>query len=357
MRRLWLSLSLLGALVAAPRAALAEGSIWQRAREPELRRAAEAVEQIERLMAMGEESDSPQAGRDFALAAVAAGELAGASRLPGARLRCVFGRALLEAGNYRRAAEVLSRAVDELVPGPLAASCYSTYGLALAYLGETKREIEAFTRALAFAERRIQRAHLLYNRADARMAEGQLAAAIEDYRSAIAIGQQPETTALAYYGLAVALDRYGDLPAAWQALEAAHRITSPFSGLPGIDLLDAPGVFFVPDYDKHYYRGLSHMAAARSAATDEERRNHLERALVHWGAFLDAGEKAQDRYLENARLHELMCRRELEKLAQVKRPPRAGSGSRPPRPRRPRRQGADSARDRARRTRRSRRAP
>ncbi len=161
------------------------------------------------------------------------------------------------------------------LPGPLAASCYYSYGLSLAYLGDAKGEITAFTRALAFTEGRGPRANLLYNRADARVAEGQLAEAIDDYRNAIALANHPEITALAYYGLAVALDRYGDLPAAWVALESAHRVAPPFSGLPGADILDAPSVFFVPAYEKDYYRALSLMALARAADSAAERRELL----------------------------------------------------------------------------------
>jgi tetratricopeptide (TPR) repeat protein len=313
VRRFWLSLSLLSALSALPRPAHADATLWQRAREPELARSEALADKLERLLTMGDASRSPGVARDFALAAVAAADLAGASRLPGARLKCLLGEVLVRADFPRRARDLLADVVDELPPGPLAATCYYSYGLALAYLGDAKGEIVAFTRALAFTEGRGPRANLLYNRADARVAEGELAAAIDDYRRAIALANHPEITALAYYGLAVALDRYGDLPAAWVALESAHRVAPPFGGLPGSDLLDAPSVFFVPAYEKEYYRALSRMAAARSADNAGERREHTRRALEHWEAFIVAAEPANDRYLENARLHALACRRELEK--------------------------------------------
>ena len=315
MRRFWVSLSLLGALSAFSPEAAADASLWQRAREPELARSEALADKLERLLTMGDASRSPGVARDFALAAVAAADLAGASRLPGARLKCLLGEVLVRAEFPRRARDLLAEVVEELPPGPLAASCYYSYGLSLAYLGDAKGEIKAFTRALAFTEGRGPRANLLYNRADARVAEGQLAEAIDDYRNAIALPNHPEITALAYYGLAVALDRYGDLPAAWVALEAAHRVAPPFSGLPGADLLDAPSVFFVPAYEKDYYRALSQMALARAADSAAERREHLLRALEHWEAFIVAAERANDRYLENARLHAFACRRELEQIS------------------------------------------
>jgi tetratricopeptide (TPR) repeat protein len=314
VRSFWLKLSLLGALLSISFEASADSSLWQRARDPELARSEALADKLERMLALGEASRSAVVARDFALAAVAAADLAGANRLPGARLKCLLGEVLIRADFPRRARDVLSRVVDELPPGPLAASCYYSYGLALAYLGETKAEIQAFTRALAYTEGRGPRANLLYNRADARVAEGQLAEAIDDYRSAIALAVHPELAALAYYGLAVALDRYGDLPAAWLALDSAHRISPPFSAFPGRDILDAPSVFFVPPYEKEYYRALSRMAVARSASSQTERREHLARALEHWEAFIAAGEPVNDRYLENARLHALTCRRELERM-------------------------------------------
>jgi tetratricopeptide (TPR) repeat protein len=313
VRRFFVSLSLIGVLTGAPRMASADANLWQRARDPELVRSEALADKLERLIIMGEASRSPGVARDFALAAVAAADLAGANRLPGARLKCLLGDVLLQADFPRRARELLADVVDELPAGPLSASCYYTYGLSLAHLGETRREIVAYTRALANAERRRLRADLFYNRGDARVREGELALAIDDYRSAIALSTHPDTTALSYYGLAVALDRYGDLPAAWAALESAHRVAQPFTGLPGGDILDAPGVFFVPPYEKEYYRALSRMAAARSATSEPERREHTERALEHWEAFIAVAEPANDRYLENARLHALACRRELER--------------------------------------------
>ncbi len=315
MRRFWISLSLLGVLTGSPRSAAADASLWQRARDPELARSEALADKLERLLIMGAASRSPAVARDFALAAVAAADLAGASRLPGARLKCLLGDVLLQADFPRRARDLLSGVVGELPPGPLAATCNYTYGLALAHLGETRSEIMAYTRALAYAERRRARADLFYNRGDARVREGQLALAIDDYRSAIALATHPDTTALAYYGLAVALDRYGDLPSAWVALDSAHRVGQPFTGLPGTDVLDAPGVFFVPAYEKEYYRALSLMARARSATNAAERREHTERALEHWDAFIAEAEPANDRYLENARLHALACRRALEQKA------------------------------------------
>ena len=41
----------------------------------------------------------------------------------------------------------------------------------------------------------------------------------------------------------------------------------------------------------------------------------LQRALEHWQAYVAAAEPANDRWLENARLHALACRRELERKA------------------------------------------
>ncbi len=188
-----------------------------------------------------------------------------------------------------------------------------SYGLSLAYLGDAKGEIKAFTGALAFTEGRGPRANLLYNRADAqgcrRAARGGHRRLPERDRS-----REPprDHGARLLRARGRARPIQGDLPSAWVALESAHRVAPPFSGLPGADILDAPSVFFVPAYEKDYYRALSRMAQARVASSASERREHLARALEHWEVFIAAAERANDRYLENARLHAFACRRELE---------------------------------------------
>jgi tetratricopeptide (TPR) repeat protein len=305
----------LALLLATPSAALAQPSLWQRARDPETARAEVVSRVIERLLDARSETRRDEAlERDFALAAVAAADLAGAEKLPGTRLRCLHGIALVDAGLYRRAHQVLSRAIADSPVGPLAVRCQFAASIAAAHLGHTAIEVEALTAAIELGFLPDEQAQSHCNRAEAWMRRGELQRSIADYRRGIALGTEPALQALCYYGLAVALDRGGDTPSAWQALDVALKIRLPLTAYESEDALELPDVFFVPDYEVHYYKALSRMAAARQAS-DEEKRELYTSALGHWQAYLSGGEQAADPWLTQARLHAATCRRKLDEPA------------------------------------------
>jgi tetratricopeptide (TPR) repeat protein len=107
------------------------------------------------------------------------------------------------------------------------------------------------------------------NSAEILMALGRLREAQDRYREAIRLeGQGPagrdrdENLALAYYGLAVALDRDEQSAAGREAIARALETD------PRLALLEAArdpdgGIFFVPPGDVHYYRGLALAVQAR----------------------------------------------------------------------------------------------
>ena len=93
----------------------------------------------------------------------------------------------------------------------------------------------------------------------------------------------------------------------------------PLSVYESEDALELPSVFFVPDYEIHYYKGLRHMAVARKLP-EQERPAHYERALRHWQEYVAAGEPQSDRWLTQARLHAGTCRRLLDEVRQQRKP-------------------------------------
>jgi hypothetical protein len=157
------------------------------------------------------------------------------------------------------------------------------------------------------------------------MVTGDLHAAIRDYRRAADLAQLPHAQALAHWGLGIALERDGDLPSALNAIRTAQGIKLPSPPYPASHALELPEVFFVPDYDIHYYRALGAMAEARSASELPARKLALSEAVAAWTEYVRRAEADGAPWIEHARMHRTRCERDL---AQVERLLRSAPGSR-----------------------------
>jgi tetratricopeptide (TPR) repeat protein len=114
------------------------------------------------------------------------------------------------------------------------------------------------------------------------MALGRLGEAAARYREAIRLEQalppgreRDQGLALAFYGLAVTLDRDDQAAASREAVGRAVALD------PRLRLLepdDASDVFFIPPGDQHYYRGLALRALARQDDATEAFRRFLKEA-------------------------------------------------------------------------------
>ena len=159
--------------------------------------------------------------------------------------------------------------------------------------------------------------------AEAEMRRGDLPAAIKGYEDAIRMAQEIRTQSsvasyvLAIWGLSVALDRYGDESG---ALREAKRAVSHDGKLAIIS--DEENVFFVPEYERDYYKGLGEIAIATDATTARERVQHLERAERRFSAYVRGAldtwtppigqtDLKEDRWLGRAKKHVLLIRAEL----------------------------------------------
>ena len=106
--------------------------------------------------------------------------------------------------------------------------------------------------------------------------------------------------ALAHWGLAVALDRSGDHSGAIRAATTALTYD------PNAKELNGPSVFFVPDYDRFWYRALGAMARATAANEPELRALWWDRATLLWQQYLDAA-SVDNRWVPIARLRHAFC--------------------------------------------------
>jgi tetratricopeptide (TPR) repeat protein len=209
---------------------------------------------------------------------------------------------------------LLERAVRDAPNSPLAAQGFANLAIAAAKLGDREAEHAAYLRALERTWEPDARASLLSNLAESDMARGDLSRAVREYRQAL-ISAQPDLVAGAYYGLAVALDRSGDLPAALSAAKRAISIQLPMSAFPSSSVLDLPNVFFTPSYEIHYYKALGAMAAAELAKDDVGRRDALADAAEHWSSYLVRAEVEQARWAPRAQLHKRSVERRLAQVA------------------------------------------
>lgn len=308
----------------------AQPSIWDTARSPRTLRAYQAFVSAERMQEHARDSfGDPRLQRDFTLTASALLELAGGAELGDARLSYMLGDLLLDplltVNRTRDARRLLTLALTQAPDSPLAAHGYFNLAIASAKLKQPKQEYAAYTRALELEYDPNMRATIFSNRAESSMVSGDLRAAIRDYRRAADLAQLPHAQALAHWGLGIALERDGDLPSALNAIQTARSIKLPSPPYPASHALDLPEVFFVPDYDIHYYRALGAMAEARAADAPAERKLALSEAVAAWTEYLRRAEAEDGEWLENARMHQARCQREL---ASVERQLRSAPASR-----------------------------
>ena len=164
-------------------------------------------------------------------------------------------------------------------------STHALFQLAVAHakLGQRDLELRAYGEYLARVEDPDDRYIALANRAESRFALGDTDAAIADYREAIALRPGRSGT-LARLGLAFSLDRLGDLTGALREAKEAEQ----GDGLPSE--LEHPFVFFVPPYEREWYRALVEAGRAELATTPSGKRFHWELAGQFYELYVHAAD-------------------------------------------------------------------
>lgn len=298
---LTIGLAVFALLQAAP--LFAAPSLWERTARPRAAAEERTRREVEHLLfeaeLFGLHSTIAQDRLSLACALLVE---AGAEKAEDLRLRFHFGRVLAWLGDNERAVLVLEPLVREAPSHPMASEARFRLAIAYLWLGRRDDEIAMYDAFLDRVSSKPARATALSNRAEARMAQGDLRAAIDDYRASLAIDLDPATL----YGLAVALDRSGDLTEA--LAEAGRAIVLD----PDDERLHADGVFFLPAYERHWYEAVDLMARARRAENPADAARFWEAASTRFTLYMkEAGDA--DRWFALARARRESCEAELRK--------------------------------------------
>jgi tetratricopeptide (TPR) repeat protein len=318
LRRALLALGVVAALAVPATRAGAAPSVWQRAKNAGEARLLVALER--RLDEMALAAREPDTAERIARAGVALIELARIDQPADPRLAFMMARVLLAADVNRNAdaERLLERAVGELPVSPLLAKAWLELGLLRALRGDPAAAVDAESRALELALDPDQRALAFCRRAAAEAELRALPRAESDYREAAAAAREPALQALARFGLGLVLERQGDLPAAYSVFEQGLAIALPISAYATDELLELPGAFFSPSYERFYVGALLAMTRARLEHDLRPRRIELEQAVADWDAYLLAA-RPDEAWVPNAKGHRERCMRELMRLPHARR--------------------------------------
>jgi tetratricopeptide (TPR) repeat protein len=227
------------------------------------------------------------------------------------RLLADLGEVYEELGMHRMAIQVLRPLVERAPSESFVEDAWLALAYAYAKTEDAQRERGAYIEYLKTAKHPRSRNVATLNLAEAEMRIGNLEASIEGYRAALEQANREvlsqETAILAVWGLAVALDRYGDARAAAEEAERAARLDE------GMHLIgEGENVFFAPAHERYWYLGLGWLATARASTSNEERINALTRAASAWQAYV-AKTQADDPWLPRAKQHLEVANKLLKK--------------------------------------------
>lgn len=287
----------------------ADTDIWDLAAVPRLSRDLAAYRDAERLFIASLRPGFDQDRRQLLAMAARALERADAVSSPDIRPRALLGRVLSRLAQLSppdqerevliRAARVLEQAIALSPDDPVAVEARFTLAVAWARLGEPLKEVAVYDQLLAREPSRQERAVVMMNQAEAFMVLGDLERSVAGYRGSIRLaGDQP----LAFWGLAVALDRNGDNPGAVAA--AANALTFD----PDASALHDPNVFFMPAHDRFWYDALGAMARARQEKDPELARLWWKAAAAFWGRYREQASD-DDRWGVAAESRRKLCER------------------------------------------------
>jgi tetratricopeptide (TPR) repeat protein len=220
-------------------------------------------------------------GKQLLLGARALLDTADAAHHPDPALRFFYGGVLASLADDAGTVAVLEPAVAAFPDHPDAADAYSRLAIAYARLQRREDESRAYQHYLARQTEPRLRTLALYNYGDALMSLGDLPRAAANYRSAIEIEPgASQTGVLARWGLAVALDRSGDMAQALVTAKDATQLDAAARSL------HDDNTFFVPAYEIYWYEALWHWARADLAGDREERRKQLQLSSLRWQTYV-----------------------------------------------------------------------
>ena len=218
--------------------------------------------------------------------------------------------------NFPKAAEVLKKALEDAPNHPASDDAWHTLAEACGHLGDSTCEKDAYTELLKRETEDFRRTIPLLNLAEAEMHLGHLRDAIDGYREALRVSAKlppnagGNVSALAVWGLAVALDRSGDRVTGEQQARFAMSLEN------GKSVGEIPGTYFYPSYEVLWYDGLGAAAQARATPDRNEALKLWNIAQSRFTRYIDGAEKNKDPWvgIAKARLAQIMASRlETEK--------------------------------------------
>jgi tetratricopeptide (TPR) repeat protein len=340
-------------LAASP--AWARPSVWAAARDPSAQAEAHALAEASRALSKYERARygrgelSPVMAPVYLAAALRILFDGGAEHAADVRLRYALAYALEQAGQSLPAIDAGATTVDRervvrllraVVDAPDAASslradAYNDLAIAYARLGRHADEVAAYDRALELQPRAESRSVLLANRAEALMGLGDITAAVAGYRAALALVSTGSALDMMAYGvttlwgLAVALDRAGEIDQALDAIRLARAYD------PGDVRLNSSSWFYGVPSDEAWYAALGAWSAARQVDVDGIKLERYDRATRAWQEYL-ARAPAASAWLAIAKARLAQCEKERDVLvdrlrARGRRPAAMPPQGRPPR--------------------------
>lgn len=299
--------------LAAPHVAQADTrpDVWQRAKDPEKRTNYEIHREVMRLLAPAEIPFMAAEGLQLERARELL-EQARVMERGDPTLMFDLGIVYERLNRLEMAIRVLERGLSMDADSAAAEDAWFKLGICYAKLDRPNDERRAYEQYLLRVTQPTARSTALLNFAETEMRLGHLSEAIAAYREALDFSKQfertKETYVLAVWGLAVALDRYGDLTAAAREAETAVRL-DPMDRL----IADPERVFFVPTYERSWYLGIG--AAARSRIVQDPRLAlvHAQRAEAQFADYV-ARARAGDRWKALADKRLAAARKERQRL-------------------------------------------
>ncbi|MDC3952487.1 hypothetical protein [Polyangium jinanense] len=337
-RRFFVAAFVAAALLSVPLAgeALAEPSVWLKARDPVAASRATLLEEADQFLLKHDLAQSESIFdatpavdllrmRDvYLLEALKRLEQAGGAESPDPRVRLRMGHVLrrlgqdrkpLNPGRIEEAIRVLLTVAHGSAPQAITTSAWNELAIAYAVLGKRDQEVHAYGQALAHEPLGHHRAVLFANRAESYMGMGRLDDAIQGYREALRSLLPIEmfqygVTAL--WGLAVATDRDGDLDGALASIALARAYDRDDRKI------HEPSWFFSPPHDEAWYEALGAWSAARSTDLGAVRAEAYTRAIEAWEAYLERAPD-DDRWIPLGRVRLEACKKERERVLQAAR--------------------------------------
>jgi tetratricopeptide (TPR) repeat protein len=293
-------------------------SVWERARRPQVVQERELVAEAESYelryhqLGMGhpvlDRAELAVLGDMYLARAAELLEKAGADTSRDLFLRYRLASVYAMRQKSERAVALLESIARAEPPAPLRAAVFADLAVAYARLGRVEDEIEAYGESLRVQPLAHERSRLFANRAEAYMLLGHITSAVAGYRAALALlssdylmfGGGPTTL----WGLAVALDRSGDLDSGLDAVRLARTYD------PKDEQINGPGWFYMPAYDRHWYEALGHWQVGRKVdVVTAVRADAYGRAVASWEEYVANAARA-DQWLPLARVRLSQCETE-----------------------------------------------